>query len=107
MRTPYHPSRDDITLPEVLYALSDPIRLGIIRKLATTPEESCGTFYKDLAKSTVSHHFKVLREAGITRTRPEGTYSFISLRRQDLDARFPGLLDAILQSFVSSGEIDP
>src|SRR6266700_221946 len=78
MRTPYHPSRDDITLPEVLYALSDPIRLGIIKKLATTEEESCGTFYKDLAKSTVSHHFKVLREAGITRTRPEGTYSFLS-----------------------------
>lgn len=105
MRTPYHPGRDEITLPEVLYALSDPIRLGIVKKLAATQEESCGTFYKELAKSTVSHHFKVLREAGITRTRPEGTYIFISLRRQDLDARFPGLLDAILQAFVPSEEI--
>jgi DNA-binding transcriptional ArsR family regulator len=104
---PYHPGRNDITLPEVLHALSDPIRLSIIRRLATTTEESCGTFYQDLAKSTVSHHFKVLREAGITRTRPEGTYSFLSLRREDLDARFPGLLDAILQSFVASGEVDP
>jgi DNA-binding transcriptional ArsR family regulator len=59
-----------------------------------------------MPKSTLSHHFKVLREAGVTHTRTEGTYNFISLRREDLDARFPGLLDAIIQAYVDSGEID-
>lgn len=103
MRTLYHPNRQDITLPQVLYALSDPIRLGIVRGLATTKEEgNCGAFCKDMPKSTLSHHFKVLREAGVTRTRTEGTYNFMSLRREDLDARFPGLLDAIIQAYVDS-----
>ncbi len=96
MRTLYHPGRNDIALPTVLYALSDPIRLKIVRELAATTEESCGGFGIEVAKSTLSHHFKVLREAGITRTRVEGTRCFVSLRHEDLAARFPGLLDAIL-----------
>ena len=105
MRTLYHPGRDDITLPGVLYALSDPIRLSIIRVLATTKEENCGAFGKDIPKSTLSHHFKVLREAGVTRTRTEGTYNFMRLRLEDLDARFPGLLDAIIHAYVASDEV--
>ena len=98
MRTLYHPGRNDLALPTVLYALSDPIRLKIVRELAATSEESCGGFGIEVAKSTLSHHFKVLREAGITRTRVEGTRCFVSLRREDLAARFPGLLDAILHA---------
>jgi DNA-binding transcriptional ArsR family regulator len=104
MRTLYHPGRHDMRLPEVLYALSDPIRLSIIRELARSKEESCGAFHKGMARSTLSHHLRVLREAGITRTRSEGTYLFISLRREDLEVRFPGLLDAILQAYEASGE---
>ena len=106
MRKLYHPARDAITLPEVLYALSDPLRLKIVSILAETNEKSCGAFGMDAAKSTFSHHCKVLREAGVTHTRSESTYNFLSLRREDLEARFPGLLDAILKAYTVSEGVD-
>lgn len=96
MRALYHPAREEISLPGVLYALSDPLRLEIVADLAASGEKSCGAFKMDVPKSTLSHHFKVLREAGVTRARTQGTWLFISLRREDLDARFPGLLNAVL-----------
>ena len=99
VRTLYEPSRDDLALPHVLHALSDPIRLDILRCLAAG-ERLCGTFEFPIAKSTLSHHFKLLREAGITHTRVEGVRRFVSLRRDDLDARFPGLLDALLAAYA-------
>src|SRR5262245_57241411 len=104
MRTLFHPARNEMLLPHVLWALSDPLRLQILRELATTDEAPCSVFSQGMAKSTLSHHLRVLREAGITRTRSAGTSLFISLRRADLDARFPGLLDAILQAYQISGE---
>ena len=96
MRTLYHPARNDLALESVLYALSDPVRLRIVQALARDGERACGTFALPLAKATLSHHLKVLREAGIVSVRQEGTQRLNSLRRADLDARFPGLLDAIL-----------
>ncbi len=104
MRQLYHPTRDDIMLTGVLYALSDPIRLQIVADLAGSAgqrfaEKSCGTFEINIAKSTLSHHCRVLREAGIVRNRLVGTYNFLSIRHEDLDARFPGLLDAILTAY--------
>jgi DNA-binding transcriptional ArsR family regulator len=96
MRTLYHPSRADLTLTAVLYALSDPARLTITRSLAERGEQPCGSIVTSLAKATLSHHFKVLRESGVIRTRIEGTQHLSSLRRADLDARFPGLLDAVI-----------
>lgn len=96
MRAPHHPKRDQIQLTAVLYALSDPTRLDVVRTLARQKERACGTFDLDANKATLSHHFKVLRESGLTRTRIEGTYRYVSLRRDELDARFPGLLDAVL-----------
>jgi DNA-binding transcriptional ArsR family regulator len=98
VRTLHHPATEDIRLSDVLYALSDPTRQSIVRDLAQKAgmECNCKDFDLDVAKSTVSHHMKVLRESGLTRTHLSGTMSFISLRREDLDARFPGLLDAIL-----------
>ena len=96
MRDPYHPARADLSLPAVLYALSDPVRLRIVRTLASEGERACGTFALPLAKATVSHHIKVLREAGLITCRREGTQTLNTLRRADLDARFPGLLDAVL-----------
>ena len=98
MRALHHPKRDQIQLAAVLYALSDPTRLEVVRQLAQVSEQACGTFDLPSTKATLSHHFKVLREAGITLTRTEGVYRFISLRKEDLEARFPGLLQSILKA---------
>ncbi|MGH2718498.1 MAG: ArsR/SmtB family transcription factor [Actinomycetota bacterium] len=95
----YHPAREDIVLTDVLHALSDPIRLDLVRTLNECQEErACGSFNLPIAKSTATHHWRVLREAGVVSAREEGTHKYHSLRRADLDARFPGLLDSILSS---------
>lgn len=93
-----HPHRDEIDLATVLHALSDPIRLQIVAGLAAEPERRCGSFDLPVAKSTCTHHFRVLREAGVIRQRQEGTSRLNTLRRDDLEARFPGLLTTILQA---------
>jgi DNA-binding transcriptional ArsR family regulator len=90
------PHAGDITLPGLMAALSDPIRVQIVRNLAECGEAPCGAFDLGISKATRSHHFKVLREAGLTRTRAEGTHRHVSLRRDDVDVRFPGLLSAVL-----------
>jgi DNA-binding transcriptional ArsR family regulator len=93
----FQPATEDLDLTTVLQALGDPVRLQIVRLLASSGEQVCGTVDLGISKSTRSHHFKTLREAGVTFTRVEGTHRHISLRRDDLEARFPGLLDAVLQ----------
>jgi DNA-binding transcriptional ArsR family regulator len=98
MREPHHPSRRELELPSVLHALSDPARLEIVRRLAEGDEPSCGTFDLGLSKATLSHHFRVLRESGVVLVRPEGRKRFLSLREDDLNARFPGLVDAVLSA---------
>ncbi len=98
MREPHHPSRAEFELSAVLHALSDPARLEIVRRLAEGDEWSCGRFELGLSKATLSHHFRVLREAGVIRTRAEGRKRLLSLRREDLETRFPGLLGAVLAS---------
>jgi DNA-binding transcriptional ArsR family regulator len=96
MRAVHHPPIDDVALPEVLHALSDPLRLQIVCRLARDGELACGALNGGVSKSTLSHHLKVLREAGVTITRLEGTTRLVSLRRQELEARFPGLMDRVL-----------
>ena len=96
MKNAPEPRADAITLPGLMAALSDPARVEIVRSLAEGGEAACGTFEVGVSKATRSHHLRVLREAGITRTRADGTRRMVSLRREDLDARFPGLLDAVL-----------
>jgi|SRR5437763_10751924 len=92
-----HPSRSEIDLPTVLHALSDPVRLKIVVKLAEPEvERTCSGFDLPVTKSTCTHHFKVLRDAGVIHQRQQGTSRINTLRREDLEARFPGLLDAIL-----------
>ncbi|MCG8365524.1 MAG: helix-turn-helix domain-containing protein [Pseudanabaenales cyanobacterium] len=98
MRPVYHPDRKDITLAGVLYALGDPIRLEIVKLLAEKGELTCAAFDLSVAKSTMSHHFKLLREAGILYCRKQGTQHLNSLRGEDLEARFPGLLESVLES---------
>ncbi|MGP3934493.1 ArsR/SmtB family transcription factor [Nonomuraea sp. KM88] len=98
MRLLPHPATEDIELTEVLRALSDPIRLKIVARLATAGRMTCGEAGDHLGvhKSTASHHHRTLREAGVVCTEQEGRLKYISVRRDDLDARFPGLLDSIL-----------
>ena len=93
-----HPERDDLDLLAILRALADPIRLEIVRKLATSErsEIACGAFGLDATKQNLSHHFRVLRAAGVTRTRDEGRNRLTSLRRADLEHRFPGLIAAVV-----------
>jgi DNA-binding transcriptional ArsR family regulator len=95
--TLHHPETDQLELPAVLAALSDPHRLRIVRQLAGGEQAcACGTFDLGVTKSTLTHHFRVLREAGVIRQEAVGTSKLNWLRREDLDARFPGLLDAVL-----------
>ena len=95
----HHPEREEIQLAAVLHALSDLQRLHIVRELAGDSEpRPCGSIELDVTKSTMTHHFRVLREAGVIRQRREGTTKLTSLRREDLDARFPGLLDSVLRA---------
>ena len=96
MRNLHHPRLDEVTLADVLHALSDPVRLQIVHSLASCDEQSCSAVEASVAKSTLSHHFKVLREAGVTHTRVNGTHRYVSLRREDLEGRFPGLLPSVL-----------
>ena len=83
-------------MPSVLHALSDPVRLEIVRSLHGKPELSCSHIPATVSKSTLSHHLKVLREAGVTHTRAEGTQRLVSIRIEDLEGRFPGLLECVL-----------
>ncbi|WP_017314801.1 ArsR/SmtB family transcription factor [Mastigocladopsis repens] len=98
MRLLYHPDRKHISLAGVLYALGDPVRLEIVRRLAYEGEHCCADFDFAIAKSTMSNHFKILRESGIVLTRKEGTQHINMLRKDDLEALFPGLLEAVLRS---------
>jgi DNA-binding transcriptional ArsR family regulator len=90
------PELADVPVTAVLFALSDPTRLDIVMELRGLGETACGTLRADLPKATRSHHLKVLREAGLTRQRREGTAKFLRLREEDLAQRFPGLLDTVL-----------
>jgi DNA-binding transcriptional ArsR family regulator len=103
MRLIYHPPTQDIALANVLYALGDPVRLEIVQRLAHQNDLPCCVLSTAVAKSTLSHHFKVLREAGVIASRKEGTQHINSLRREELDSRFPGLLDAVLQALENDG----
>lgn len=98
MRPISHPNSQDITLAGVLYALGDPVRLEIVQRLAANSELSCSDLDLPVAKSTLSHHFKILREAGVLYCRKQGTQHMNSLRREDLEQAFPGLLDSILEA---------
>lgn len=95
-----HPEREDISLSAVLFALSDPARLEMARQLRDGPSDAvdCNALDPSIPKSTKSHLMKVLREAGVIRNEPKGRNRVLTLRRDDLDARFPGLLDSILDA---------
>jgi len=90
------PVPEEISLPKVLHALSDPVRLEIVMKIARAGEVACGAFDIPMPKSTLSHHFRVLRESGVVASRREGNELMNYLRSEELEARFPGVLEAII-----------
>ena len=98
-----HPDADQITLPNVLAALGDETRLAIIGCLARSDVLSgmvCGQLGGLTSKTNLTYHVAKLREAGVVQVRPEGTKRRVTLRREDLDARFPGFLDTVIASAV-------
>ena len=95
-----HPSAGALDLATIMRTVGDPLRLQIVRMLADGQEHACNDMTRalDLPTSTGSYHLRLLREAGVTRTRAEGTLRLISLRRDDLEDRFPGLVDVLTKS---------
>jgi DNA-binding transcriptional ArsR family regulator len=90
-----HPAMEDVSLPDVLHALSDPLRLSIVASLRAGGERGWGEFDARVAASTLSHHMKVLRMAGLILNRRDGTRCQVSLR-PEIEARFPGLLATVV-----------
>jgi DNA-binding transcriptional ArsR family regulator len=97
MKSYSHPALEDVSLAVVMQALSDPCRVSIVRALlsAKGKELACADIKLEISKATRSHHFDVLRDAGVIASRCEGTKCMTSLRRRELDHRFPGLLKLI------------
>ena len=91
-----HPDATDLDLSAVLHALSDPVRRSIVERLAREGEVPCGGFGLSVSKSTSTHHFRILREAGLIEQRAQGNRKLNTLRRDELEQRFPGLLGAVL-----------
>jgi DNA-binding transcriptional ArsR family regulator len=102
-RAAFISSMIETELTTVLLALGDPVRLAIVRELAADGTRACGTFaHLGVGNSTLSHHFKVLREAGLIETHAEGQRRLNTLRRAEIDERFPGLLDSVLGAPLSA-----
>lgn len=99
----YQPPRQDIELGLVLAALGDPVRLAIVGEIHFRSKVASGQLDVDVCKSTLSHHLKVLREAGITWTEIEGVERQLSLRYTCLEKQFPGLLDSVLGASARKG----
>ena len=101
-RTPFHPTTEQIQLPTVLDCLGDPIRLAIVSTLAQLPESArelrCNYFNDLGGKTNLTYHFTKLRDAGLVLTRLEGTNRYMQLRGADLEKRFPGLIQVIVQA---------
>ena len=100
------PSAAELDLPRVLAALADRHRLAVVRLVAVNGESWCSRVMQDagleMSKSTFSHHLRILREAGVVTRRQQGTKSYMCVRKDDLDSRFPGLIDSILNAEVQA-----
>ncbi|MET9735713.1 helix-turn-helix domain-containing protein [Streptomyces sp. NPDC006458] len=107
-RTVEHPDLSEVSLQQVLEALVDPVRRGVVAQLAREGEDkSCGTFDASVSASTLTHHFSVLREAGLIRQHYKGTAKMNTLRADEMEARFPGLLSAVIAASAGDGAPDP
>ncbi|ASA19442.1 ArsR/SmtB family transcription factor [Paenibacillus donghaensis] len=96
MKKLHHPHAADMDISSVLHALSDPVRLQIVSEIAAGSGQACNTFDVPVAKSTLTHHIRTLREAGLVQVTVQGTQHIVALRTEDINSRFPGLLAAVL-----------
>lgn len=97
-----HPAMEEVELSNVLNALGDPIRLEIVAKLMKGAGSCAGACPDETAKSTLSHHFRILREAGIVHSQKEGVTLVNTVRREELNKKFPGVLDSVLKAHQRS-----
>jgi DNA-binding transcriptional ArsR family regulator len=97
------PVPEKLDLFDVLHSLSDPVRLSIVAQLNENDNLECGTFEVQVTKSTLTHHFRVLRQSGVIETTRLGTRSINHLRRSALETQFPGLLNSVLNSVDETG----
>ena len=97
-----HPSPKDFSIDGVLYALADPVRRNVVAKLMGCESMSCSKACGDLSPSTISFHHKILRETGLIHSEKKGVEVINSLRKEEVDKRFPGLLNAILANHRSA-----
>lgn len=97
-----HPEVESFDLATIMRALGDPVRIEMVRRVDAEGEILCTDLYERLGlpSSTGSYHLRQLREAGVTRSRAIGTSRMTSLRRVDLESRFPGLIDVVLRDSV-------
>ncbi|MFC0602200.1 ArsR/SmtB family transcription factor [Streptomyces palmae] len=102
-RTYHHPDADEIALPRVLFALSEPLRLTMVRILTERGEVDSLELGPDLPRSTLTHHTSLLRESGVVFVRAQGRKCMIRLRAEDLEARFPGLVRTVLAGYQEEG----
>ena len=98
MKIVTHPEVENLQLERVLHALSDPVRLKLVRMLAAERDLSCGALCLGRPKSSMSHHFKTMIDAGLLRVHVAGNVHLNNLRLDDLDSRFPGLMTAVLEA---------
>lgn len=103
MRQIKHPAMEQVELTDIMYALSDPTRLEIVARLAKAGRKmTCGEFDLNRPKSSMSHHFKILRSAGLVETLIEGTEHMNALRVAEIEQKFPGVLQSILKSLTQA-----
>lgn len=107
MRALHHPDLASVELATLFAALADPVRLSVVRQLARSGGVVCGKFdvLSEVSMSTLSHHLKVLREAGILRVTPNGSFRRHELRAEEIDVRFPGLLAAVTTNLGASSDL--
>lgn len=102
VRPYHHPAAADISLDGILHALSDGARRAIVAKLIAHGGLTCGQSCDDLPPSTISHHYRILRDCGLIRSERSGVSVFNTVRTEDIDRRFPGLVAAILAASTDS-----
>lgn len=103
MRQIKHPNMDQVELTDIMYALSDPTRLEIVGRLANAGRKmTCGELDFNRPKSSMSHHFKILRAAGLVETLIEGTEHMNSLRVAEIEQKFPGILQSVLRALINT-----